>query len=561
MRMMRFSAAYLLSLSEKRGLKISFNPDVTILHGPNGFGKSAVMKSLYETLGATPHKIDRSWRSARVITLLEFSIDDQEFTALRVGGRYSIFDGGRNLLLETTSITSELSPFLAILLNFGLMLEDRNRISVIPPPAYMFAPYYIDQDKSWVTPWQPFDKMYLPNSKRRLSEYHTGLRSNAYYLALAARDRALFALQDLHHGREALDRALAQIRELIPEVLLEYDLSQFESEVEELVSESRELSKGQIEYRERLTGLESEKSLWLNQQALLKEAMAEVRDSVAIAARAPVIVDCPTCGQHYENSLSDQFGIVENFDDLYEAYQTGLDKLAKVNEAIASQRRAIGRLDLRINEIGRILGVSHDDTTLKDVISARGRAETGQALKSKIEVFDSHIGEAASHLRSAEKMMENSIDPERSEAILRHFENRFLSFSEQLDVRIDLSSRSSITQPQIARGSEGPRALASYYYSVLNTAREFGVSTFCPIVIDAPNQQGQDSEHLPELLRFLIDQRPIDCQLILACEEPIPTDDPSVRHVSIGQQRDQVLSSLEYEAISDYLRPFLGQLL
>jgi hypothetical protein len=53
---------------------------------------------------------------------------------------------------------------------------------VIPPPAYIFAPFYIDQDQSWTKPWDSFTRMYLPDS---LADYHSGLRPNAYYEAKA----------------------------------------------------------------------------------------------------------------------------------------------------------------------------------------------------------------------------------------------------------------------------------------------------------------------------------------------------------------------------------------
>ena len=52
----------------------------------NGFGKSAVLKSLYNALGAEPHRIDAFWRRAQVETLLDFSVDKKPYTCWRGTG-------------------------------------------------------------------------------------------------------------------------------------------------------------------------------------------------------------------------------------------------------------------------------------------------------------------------------------------------------------------------------------------------------------------------------------------------------------------------------------------
>ncbi len=41
----------------------------------------------------------------------------------------------------------------------------------------------------------------------------------------------------------------------------------------------------------------------------------------------------------------------------------------------------------------------------------------------------------------------------------------------------------------------------------------------CPIVIDEPNQQGQDKFNLKNVLSYIIDEAPEDAQLILAVED------------------------------------------
>lgn len=178
---MKFLEISLLSQNERSGLRIRFSRQKTVLLAGNGFGKSAIIKSLYDTLGAQPHKIDNSWKSARVTSFLKFECAGNEYSALKTGDSYTVFDSNSDVLIRTSHVMSELAPFFAKLFNFSLTLADRKDIIRTPPPSYLFAPYYIDQDESWQKPWSAFvDMKIFPDAGKTLSEYHSGLRPNAY---------------------------------------------------------------------------------------------------------------------------------------------------------------------------------------------------------------------------------------------------------------------------------------------------------------------------------------------------------------------------------------------
>ena len=46
-------------------------------------------------------------------------------------------------------------------MDFRLLMTDKRDEMIVPPPAYAFAPYYIDQDRSWTSAWASFTGMYL----------------------------------------------------------------------------------------------------------------------------------------------------------------------------------------------------------------------------------------------------------------------------------------------------------------------------------------------------------------------------------------------------------------
>lgn len=106
---------------------------------------------------------------------------------------------------------------------------------------------------------------------------------------------------------------------------------------------------------------------------------------------------------------------------------------------------------------------------------------------------------------------------------------------------------------------EGPRGIIAYYYAFLHTARKYSSSAFCPIVIDAPNQQGQDDTE--RVMRFIIDKRPADSQVTVATEDLFGLTDADATVVHVGKRANQLLDEDRYDEVSDIVRPCLGQLI
>jgi hypothetical protein len=214
----------------------------------------------------------------------------------------------------------------------------------------------------------------------------------------------------------------------------------------------------------------------------------------------------------------------------------------------------------KLGEVEAVLGAVRADTSLDDVIAAKGRTETTSALRRRLNVIDGEIGAALAKLNGAQRTLELITNPKRTALITDFFQAHFAEFTAALDVRATFSTKGMSTS-KLPRGSEGPRGLISYYYSILHTAREYGSSVYCPILVDAPNQQGQDSEHLPAILRFLAERRPEGSQVIVASEESFGIEGTDIHVVDVGVKRNQVLDENAYEQVAQVLRPLLGDLI
>jgi hypothetical protein len=557
--MLRFSRLCLLSRHERRAFSLSFSSEATVLQAGNGFGKSAVLKSLYDALGAQPHRIDNFWRSAHVETLLEFTVDGVPYAILSGRGRYAVFDAEGKLQLRTTSVGKDLTDYLATLLDFQLEMLNRKEEAVTPPPNYMFAPFYIDQDGSWKQPWASFESLYLNNSKQTLAECHSGLKPNEYYASQTRRNMLLAQRKELEAEREVLHQTLRNMQQLVSDVVLSFDIDDFQEESAQLLEESRKLHEEQVGYRQRLADISEERRLWLEQRDLVKATLAEMDDAFADALKQPADVACPTCGHHYDNSIADQFEIVQDKDGLFNALIISQEKLHELDAKALAERNSISQLEERIGRINHVLGVRKADVSFNDVVVAQGRNEAGKIIRGRISAIDESISGKRLEEDAESERMKAAVNRRRTQEIKGYFKERLFEFAEYLSVRIDTTRQPSMISMPFGRGSEGPRGIIAYYYAFLHTARKYSSSAFCPIVIDAPNQQGQDD--MQRVMRFIIDKRPADTQVIVATEDLFGLTANDATIVNVGKRENQLLDEDRYDEVSDVVRPYLGQLI
>jgi hypothetical protein len=559
MQQLKFSKLSLWSQKERRALQIEFTPTQNVLVAENGFGKSAILKSLYEAFGAPPHKIDKAWNDAGVGSLVEFTLGQKKFAALKTGGSYTIYDGRRAALINTTRVTAELAPFLADLLDFRLVLADKREAIRVPPPSYAFAPFYVDQDRSWQKPWDSFkDLGMFPGAAKSLAEYHSGLRPNSYYEAKAERDRINAELSELDRERNAVHQALKRVRESMPAAPLALDLQAFASDTERLVVEGQRLHDKQARYRAELGALKEEFHVWAEQVALVEAGLKEVDEAYTGSLEVASEIECPMCGQHYHNHIADQFELVADKDELLVALHTGRSKLREAEAKIETHKQKLKDVSAAIDSVQAVMTVHKEDISLRDVVAAEGRNEAQRYLQERLAELDADYGSKQRRLEGCAERMRAVDSKQRKQDIQSGFSQLLRSYAAQLDVRVADAKQLSLQGLHIGRGSEGPRALAVYYYSFLHTAKQHGSSAFCPIVVDAPNQQGQDKGHLRKMMQFLLSEAPSGAQIIIASEtSPPPSAISTV--VDVSWKKDQVLREDKYTQVLDYVSPFLSE--
>ena len=152
----------------------------------NHVGKSSVIKSLYDALGAEVH-FDPSWGKDTKLTAVTIDVNNEEYRIVRFVRKYAILKG-KGLILLDDSVTKKLAPKLADIFDFSVYLAEKGESKrvVQAPPAFTFMPYYIDQDKGWSE---------LYNSFERMEQFAKPERSKSLYFHLGLYNKSRIELQ------------------------------------------------------------------------------------------------------------------------------------------------------------------------------------------------------------------------------------------------------------------------------------------------------------------------------------------------------------------------------
>ncbi len=523
----KFEEMILVSNSERRGRRIKLHPTATIIKGPNDTGKSSLIKSLFLTFGAIPTNVHPRWKAAKVTSLVRFTVDQSRYAIYRHGNSYTIFSGGDDPIGTYTSITNELAPALGEIFQFRLTMLDRNGIARVPPPAYLFLPFYIDQDHGWSRNWSSFERLsQFKNFRKDVVYYHTGVRSNEWYV-LNARAKALEAQRQEPLERErVLKSVMERLEPKLSNANFDFDVSFYKKEINRLLRRCEELRQVEQQYKDKLVELETERIRLSAQREIVIYARKELdADYVYARQLQEDSVDCPLCGTNFTNDIGERFAIAQDEDRCVGLLQEIEERLGDLTDKISRHQATLTENDNELKRINSILSEKQGRVTLKSIIETQGRREISSTLKSDLESTQELIASLDTQLREVQDGIRQLEDKQAKERIVGSYKNRMHHYCNLLNVRELADNAFTHMEADIKEsGSDLPRALLAYFLSITGTVKQYGYYSSFPLVIDAVNQQEQDPNNLRRMLHSIRDERPNDAQLIMALVDDLGID-------------------------------------
>ena len=413
----------MVSFRERKGRTFKFDPRTTLVRGRNKTGKSSLLKALFSTFGAEPVKTDDGWDSAEVTSLVKFELDGAAYFMLRKGQIFAVFDRKGRLLKRCMSVLKELAPFLADLFDFRLRLPDRVGRTMSLPPAYFFLPFYMDQDGSWNRQWASFSKLgQFANWKGAVTEYHTGMRGNAYYEARARRADAENNLKKARNRREALQDVYARLSERYAMLRFEIDIAAFKEDIDRLLEECERLRAREDHYKAQITEHETQRQSLRSQLAITNHALQEARaDFKVVTETTGAEVNCPTCGAGYENSFAERFSIALDEDNCADLAIRLEAEVARMNEKILQLAGLAEKTSIEIQSIERLLAKREGALALSDVIQQESKRELRSVMEGDLLKLRQDEESWLSKIDANQREMKASDTKERRAAISSSF--------------------------------------------------------------------------------------------------------------------------------------------
>jgi hypothetical protein len=514
-----------------------------------------LIKSIYKTFGAEP-LMNPKFENANVSALVKFEVNLVKYEILREGKQFAIFDEESNLLKSFSSVTKELAPYLAELFDFKPLFQSVNSGFIIPPPAFLFLPFYVDQDESWSKSWSSFKLLQQIKDYRNQSiYYHSGIRPNEYFSTKKEIQEYIKIIEETDKEQKVTNKILGNIKNKLSQTEFNIDIDSFKAEITELLTQAESLKAVEANLKQELHDLYHLKATYDAQINIVKQAIIESHNDLKFASeKLPDIISCPTCGAEYENSFTERFQIATDEQKSKELLVELLKEAKEINESIDKENSKLTQTISEVTKIDNVLQQKKGDISLHDIIENAGKNQVKELFSERYRELTDILVDNAREKQKLEAKLRSYEGKERKDEIISFYTSTLSSFLKKLDVHsLNYDDYKSITSKIESKetGSSRPRALIAYYFTFFYLMKRFSSSTYCPIIVDSPNQQDQDIEHIDKIMKFINKNQPQDSQLILGLAETYG-EDFNCKVIELTEKY-QLLNKEEFESVHEEL--------
>ena len=478
---------------------ISFEKGLNVItSSENHVGKSSVIKSLYDTLGAEVH-FDARWDKDTKLTAVIIDVDGIEYRVVRFIKKFAVLKG-TELVLLSDSVTRQLAPKLAEIFDFSVYLAEKRAYKKVvqAPPAFTFMPYYIDQDKGWNELYDSFERMdqFAKPERAKSLYFHLGLYTKSRIELQAKKDRIKDEIKELQETEQRLAitvKALTEeLNNIIPadnEEELERHLATPKKEIKILV---QEIGRVRNKIQELNTALQQHE----NQLEIIKQ-FQQIPGVVEKKARHV----CPQCGYEFDDDLYDL--VRSNYN------QSNAEYLRAQIELIVNNIRAeLKKQDERYIELMAKLTEQekvYDET--QDAYDAylRYRGLKNTVRKYSFELADNRLkqSDCEDEIKDINKELQKVPDK-------KELERTYIGFVKQNIIALsawtqEYDGKIKLLKALNAQGSLLPKIILSQYNALFQTMAETNRSVIrFPFVVDSPREKESSVSSSKEILNMIV---------------------------------------------------------
>lgn len=522
--------------------------DNLITSEKNSRGKSVLMKSIYHALGADS-MFDSVFPKDEVLFDITFKSDENEYRVLRYKDCFSILKN--NILVNYVGSGSrpELSLFFQSEFNTSVYLKNRKKTTELAPPAYLFIPYYLDQDRSWKEEQEPFSKQtmsqYEPLNRNDLYLYHLGLYKDDY-------GQLKSEIDDLNSDISAMEKELCVLDQSYQDVKKAIDNETIVANADELESLYRASSDKidkLIEKQEKLIGIlqEADKKR-INCLISIRNNAKIIEKLKAKKSAGSTMVRCPNCNEEFDVELKGEVAAIYSQVVLEKENESLSFELMQLSKQITELKKQINAISETINDVNT------------KAIQSRSNYEkyvTRLALTSLLDKQISEISRLNTKLTSLRESKKAKIEnlnriKENTNKAKNDFSDFYSKYLVYLDVHVFSPNDIVAFKKLKLSGSQYVRSTLAFYFAFLKVKLEFNQNGYnFPLVIDSPREGEQDEYNSVNILDFVLSEKINNCQRIVASVNAknyiTPEKLKLINVIELSNEEGQVMTPEEYE--------------
>lgn len=478
----------------------------------NSVGKTTLVKLLYWTFGCDV-SFDTTWNNFDCQTVLVFFIGNSKYIISRYNNSFVIKSGSETF--SYSKITGDYSKKIAEILKFNLLLPNRSSSKLeIPPPAYYFLPYYIDQKKSWSKALNNFESLGQYSSwQSNTLKYHVGLITDEYFEI--EKEVVTKKIKKNEHAEkiDTYTSTIEIIETLLPKnktILKEDDLN---IQTNELKQEIESLTIKQEELFTKISDYQNEMSFLLQQENITKTIIEELEKDYKFTIEniENDIIECPLCGVQHKNTIIERSSILSDKNNSTQQLETIQSKIASLDSKISNLVNNKKSIVEKINNINREYeSLNSNNTDSIDTYFKQIASNTVQdGVQEKIHDESNEIVTLDESIKEKKKEQNKLLTKEEKKSIYDDFIAYFIDYLSVLEVKnINLAKISKPTDYSVIQkeggAAEGARAMLAYYMSIYTCIKEKKDMIIAPLTIDTPNQHEQSDLNYSNIVDLIL---------------------------------------------------------
>lgn len=553
MRKLILETITIISHSTKSARQFEFGRNLTLItaNDGNSVGKSTLAKMIFWSFGCEP-LFSTAWKALDCSSIITFNINGESYSIHRYKNEIGFMKRGESLKTYD-KITGEFSREFAELVGFDVLLPKKDSFLLeVPPPAYYFLPFYIDQKRTWVKPWDSFTNL------QQYSRWAQPVIS--FHSALVSREHFVVE-EDIYNVKAQINEVLNNISELNNAVsILKSNIIQQEYNVD-----SESLS-NELMSIEKLIKFNLEKTSKLKIDIVELDSQVRLAESIITELNKDYIfsvenmnegsVECPTCGTIHENSIAHRSSILIDKEVAERQLGLLLEEKLQTKKSLKELGEELSELKEQLKNAQLAFDSSNSKAFTELVTNNVDKQVDFIVEKKSLDLITKQSEEKG--LKKAQKAL---MTKEKKTKIKEDFSDTFFKYITKLKVNIDASLIKSPLDYnkiyEVGGAAEDARAVLGYYLALYEHIENHCQEVVSPLVIDTPNQQEQSTENYNKIVEAITRGVDDNNQYIICAMQHDALAKLSESAKIIRLDESKILSTSEYDHAKNIESEFL----